>query len=229
MNFISIKSGTTVEGAEIEAFRTESRSQKWIYLIAGVHGDEVEGVYCLQQLFDWLKNNDDLPQTPMVVIPILNIDGYRAGTRTNSHGVDLNRNLPAKSWSNVAREAKYFPGTHAMSEPENVYLDKLFQKFPPAFIVSFHSWKPMLNINGNCRKFAEIMHDHNQYPIIDDIEGHPTPGSMGDYAPEKYNAPVLTLEFPVLSDGKTLKEIWDENSSALKALIESSELQKIIQ
>lgn len=229
MNFISLKSGTSVEGAEIEAFRTEARSQKWIYLLAGVHGDEVEGVYCLQQLFDWIKSNDEMNLLPLVVVPILNVDGYRAQTRTNAHGVDLNRNLPAKSWNNVAREAKYFPGTHPLSEPENIYFDKLMQKYHPAFIVSFHSWKPMLNINGNCRKFAEVMHEHNKYPIVDDIEGHPTPGSMGDYAPEKYNCPVLTLEFPVLNESLTLKDIWEENEAALKALMLTPEMNKLVQ
>ncbi|PIP96209.1 MAG: hypothetical protein COW00_19805 [Bdellovibrio sp. CG12_big_fil_rev_8_21_14_0_65_39_13] len=227
MNFIEIKHGTTVEGSEIAAFRSESKSNNWIYLLAGVHGDEVEGVFCLQQLFDWLKKDDDLAQLPLVVVPILNIDGYRAGTRTNSHGVDLNRNLGAKSWTSEAREAKYFPGTKPFSEPENLYLEKLFQKYNPSFIVSFHSWKPMLNINGDCREFAEIMFEHNNYPIIDDIKGHPTPGSLGDYAPEKYKCPVLTLEFPVLTEDLTLKEIWEENEKALKALMSSDKLSRL--
>ena len=43
---------------------------------------------------------------PIIAIPILNVDGYRSGTRVNSHGVDLNRNLPSKNWINEARDTK---------------------------------------------------------------------------------------------------------------------------
>jgi protein MpaA len=224
MNFIELKSGTSVEGSEIKAFRTESKSQTWVYLIAGVHGDEVEGVYVLQQLFDWLKKDEET-NLAVIVVPIVNIDGYRQGTRVNAHGVDLNRNLPAKSWEATIRAPKYHPGSKPLSEPENAYLDKLFQKYPPRFILSFHSWKPILNTNGNCRAIAELLERYNSYPIYDDSIGYPTPGSLGDYAPEKYNSPVLTFECPLLSSGKTLKEIWEENRPGLEVLMKSDLLK----
>lgn len=221
MNFIPLKSGKSVEGDEIKAFRSETKGNTWTYIMAGVHGDEVEGVYVVAQLFDWLKHQDDI-QRPTIVIPILNVDGYRAGTRTNAHGVDLNRNLPSKAWTPEAREAKYYPGTKPMSEPENIYLDKLFQKYPPKLILSFHSWKPLINTNGNCLEIAQFLERYNQYPIEqDDIVGHPTPGSLGEYGPQEYESPVLTFECPVLSDKKTLKDIWDENSVGLQGLMRS--------
>lgn len=221
MNFIAIKSGKSVEGDEIKAYKSESKGNSWVYIMAGVHGDEVEGVYVVAQLFEWLKQRDDI-QRPTIVIPILNVDGYRAGTRTNAHGVDLNRNLPSKDWSPIAREAKYNPGQKPMSEPENVYLDKLFQKYPPKVILSFHSWKPLINTNGNCLEIAQFLERYNNYPIVqDDIVGHPTPGSLGEYGPQEYNSPVLTFECPVLSSGKTLKDIWEENAPGLQALMRS--------
>ena len=94
-----------------------------------VHGDEVEGVYLLKNIFDWLKERNEI-EIPLIVIPILNVDGYRTGTRVNAHGVDLNRNLPSSNWESGARAAKYFPGNEALSEPENQFLVKLFNKFP---------------------------------------------------------------------------------------------------
>ena len=75
MNFTELKPGTTVEGAEIHAFKSEGKSTKYTYLMAGVHGDEVEGVYILKELFKWIKENEEL-NIPLVVIPILNVDGY---------------------------------------------------------------------------------------------------------------------------------------------------------
>ena len=220
MNFLDLKPGTSVEGADIQAFRSEKKASKYIYLMAGVHGDEVEGAFVLKNLFSWLKDEEGIDKS-FIVIPVLNVDGLRAGTRVNSHGVDLNRNLPSKDWTDEAREEKYFPGTAPMSEPENKYLDKLFNKYPPKIILSFHSWKPMLNSNGDCREVAEFLEKFNGYPVCDDIEGHPTPGSLGNYGPEKYNSPVLTLEFPVLSEDVTLNKVWEENEEGLKELLKS--------
>ena len=137
MNFTPLKSGESVEGDEILAFRSEEKASKYNYLIAGVHGDEVEGVYLLQELFKWLQ--DEEITAPLIVIPILNVDGYRSQTRINAHGVDLNRNLPSSNWTEKARDDKYNPGKSALSEPENKYLVKLFEKFPPKFILTLHS------------------------------------------------------------------------------------------
>lgn len=224
MNIVDLKSGHSVEGDAISAFRSETKGQKFVYLLAGVHGDEVEGVYVLKQLVEWLKDNDDY-QVPTIVIPVLNVDGFRAGTRVNAHGVDLNRNLPSKSWTDEARESKYNPGTKPLSEPENIFLDKLFTKFPPGIILTMHSWKPMVNYNGPCKDIAEILHKHNNYEVCDDIQGHPTPGSLGDYAPEKYGCPVLTFECPVISESLTLKEIWSESEAGFKEVMLSENLK----
>ncbi len=227
MNFLEIKSGTSVAGDIITAYRSESKSQKYIYLLAGVHGDEVEGVYILNQLTEWLKSNDQL-DLPVIIIPNLNVDGYRAGTRTNAHAVDLNRNFPTETWKKGYKEKRYFPGPEPLSEPENKYLLKIFSKYPPKIIFTFHSWIPMVNYNGDGKVFAEAMAEQNGYPIVaEDIEGHPTPGSLGDYANEKLKVPVITLECPVLDEEKGLKEIWEENKEALLAVMSLPELKNL--
>ncbi len=221
MNFIDLKPGISNEGDEVKAFRSEYKSSKYIYLLAGTHGDEVEGVYVLNQLIEWLKDEEDL-ELPLICIPVLNVDGYRAGTRVNAHGVDLNRNFPTDNWDPKARAEKYNPGKSPLSEPENQYLDKLFSKFSPSIIITFHSWKPMINYNGDCKDIAELLERYNSYPVCDEIKGHPTPGSLGSYAPKKFDCPVLTFECPVISEELTLKNIWEENQIGLKTLMNSS-------
>jgi protein MpaA len=220
MNFIKLKSGTSVEGDEIPAYRSEPKASTYTYLMAGTHGDEVEGVYLLKQLFEWLQEEDSSPCS-FIVIPILNVDGYRAGNRVNAHGVDLNRNYASSCWTSEVREPKYHPGSAPLSEPENIFLDKLFQKYPPHLIISFHSWKPFVNYNGNCEEAARFIAKYNNYEVMGDIEGHPTPGSLGEYGPQKYSSPVLTFECPLLSDEVTLKDIWQENEKAFKELLKS--------
>ena len=221
MIFSELESGHSLEGHAIPVFKTDIKAPKYLYLIGGVHGDEVEGVYVLKELFSWLKLEHNLKDLPMVVVPILNVDGYRAQTRVNAHLVDLNRNLPTKDWNGTITKAKYNPGPKPLAEPENQFLVKLFDKYKPGLIISFHTWKPILNHNGNCKDVAEYFHGYNKYEMAGDI-GYPTPGSLGTFAVEKYNAPVLTFECPELKTHReSLKDIWKENEEGLKQMFQT--------
>ena len=221
IDFEKIPSGKSVEGREIDAFISGKKGDKFLYLIAGTHGDEVEGVYVLEELLKW----EGLLKThyPMVVIPILNKDGYHKKNRLNARGVDLNRNYPTLDWNPKASEAKYYPGKSPLSEPENIFLDNLFKHYPPGFTMSFHSWMPLINYNGDSKKEAEFLARYNSYPVKEDI-GYPVPGSLGTYLPQRYHSPVITFECPLLKTRKSLQEIWRENEEGLKELFK----QKII-
>jgi len=227
MIFTELPPGKSVEGHPIPAFMTDVKADKYIYLIGGTHGDEVEGIHVLKELFAWLKNEHSLKDLPIVVVPILNVDGYRASTRVNAHMVDLNRNYPTKDWTPEASQKKYNPGPKALSEPENQFLVRLLDRFKPGFILSFHTWKPILNYNGDCQDVAEYLSTFNSYPIAGDI-GYPTPGSFGSFVPEKYQAGVLTFECPPLAEDKNLKDIWVENEKGLKSFLQSDLLLKKI-
>lgn len=217
MIFSELESGISLEGHPIPVFKTEIKAPKYLYLLGGVHGDEVEGVYVLKELFQWLKLEHSLKDIPMIVVPILNVDGYRANTRVNAHMVDLNRNLPTKDWTPTASKPRYNPGPKPLSEIENQFLVKLLDKYKPGLIISFHTWKPILNYNGDCKDVAEFMAKFNNYEIASDI-GYPTPGSLGTFVTEKYQSSVLTFECPELKKHReSLKEIWQENEECLKS------------
>ncbi len=224
MIFHELKPGLSVAGEKIKAFLSDTKGSKFIYLMAGAHGDEVEGIYVLQQLFDHLQKSSDI-DLPLVIIPVLNVDGLRANTRVNARGVDLNRNYPSDQWSEKYIQESHYPGTAPLSEPENQYLLKLFNKHPPGFILSFHSWKPMLNYNGDCLDVANFLHKYNSYEIVGEFTDHPTPGSLGELDPTKFNASVLTFECPLIDQNKTLKDIWAENEQGLYYLLKSDLLK----
>ncbi len=227
MQLSKLRSGKSVEGNEIHSYISDKDAPKYIYLMGGVHGDEVEGVYVANELHKWLEDSDDVT-LPIVIIPILNVDGYRSSTRVNSHGVDLNRNMPTQCWDPNFTQAKNNPGPSPLSEPENEYLMDLFKRFKPGFILTLHSWKPIVNFNGDCEDVANLLSKHNKYPIADDI-GYPTPGSLGTYGSVDLSAPVLTFEFPTLTDSKlSLKEIWDQNETGLKELFTSDILKRFL-
>jgi protein MpaA len=218
MKFEKIQSAISTNGNEIKAYKSEGHtSAKYTYILGAVHGDEVEGAHLAKNLFEWLQHENSIDMS-MIIVPIVNIDGFINNSRVNANGVDLNRNLPSQAWKPEYAEAKYFPGTAPLSEIENKFLVELFKNYPPRFILSFHSWYPVLNYNGECREIAEFLASYNKYDIAADFEDHPTPGSLGEYGPQFHNSPVLTFECPLLSETVTLETIWNDNKEALTKL-----------
>ena len=139
-------------------------------------------------------------------MPCLNIDGMHLKQRKNAAGVDLNRNLPTSDWSVQFTKESYYPGTHSNSEPENQCLVEYIKSYKPHFILSMHSWNPMLNTNGDCKRFAKAVSALTGYIITDDI-GYPTPGSLGTYAGIERNIPTLTYEVERGLDGRQISAI----------------------
>lgn len=224
MKFIELPHGTSVKGEKIPAFKSELDAPTYNYVLGAVHGDEVEGAHLAKEIFKWLSETNEV-NMPLVFVPVVNVDGYKAGTRVNGNGVDLNRNLPSAQWTPEAREEKYFPGTAPLSEPENKFLVELFKKYPPRFILSFHSWYPVINYNGKCKEIADFLASYNKYPIEADFLTHPTPGSLGEFGPQEFGAPVLTFECPVLGEGHTLDSIWKDNEEAFKKLFTTKTIE----
>ena len=75
--------------------------------------------------------------TQMWTISTMNPDGASRLERTNSHGVDLNRNWPF-GWNPRYSANRYYPGPYAASEPEVRAMLAFLDHLDPALIVSFH-------------------------------------------------------------------------------------------
>ncbi|MDH4199108.1 MAG: DUF2817 domain-containing protein [Spirochaetia bacterium] len=165
-------------------------------LVGGVHGNETEGVRFMEDFIrEFAMSSDRSPvNAEILAIPVFNPDGFLSFKRGNKNNVDLNRNMPTRDWSLNYSEPKYFPGPSASSEPETAAMISVLESFRPDFIISFHSWKPMININGPARPHAEVMQKKLDMEIVEDI-GYPTPGSLGTYAGWERQIPTITLEF----------------------------------
>ena len=136
MSFKELRFGESVGSRDIEAYYNQIESKKYLYLMAGVHGDEVEGVYVLSKLFNWI-NEIGVFKIPTVVIPILNVDGYNDQTRVNANGVDLNRNLPTNDWTNECKSEEYFPGKDLLVSQKIFFFMNYLKNLPQALFFHF--------------------------------------------------------------------------------------------
>jgi len=179
-----------------------NEKSKHVLIIGGVHGDEIEGVTLCRALIGKLTK-EPIKNLKITLVPEFNIEGVLLKTRQNYFGVDLNRNLPTKDWSQDYTKIRYFPGKAAASENENKALVEYLKNNSVDFIISLHSWKPMLNVNGDCSPIADHINKKTEYIIKEDI-GYPTPGSLGTYTGLEQKTPTLTYE---LQKGIDMEEI----------------------
>ncbi len=204
--------GPTEGGRKIELFQL-TRGSKNLLLMGGVHGDEPEGFFLVEEFVRSGLWRELEGVASLWVLPRLNPDGCATHTRVNGRGVDLNRNMPTKDWDPVARKERYQPGPSAGSEFESQTLIKIVERLQPHAIITMHTWEPMINYNGPARKLAEVMAAQSGYVITDDI-GYPTPGSFGTWAGWERKIPTITLEIERDSGSE---KTWSVHKDSLMA------------
>jgi protein MpaA len=180
-------------------------------IMGGFHGSEPLSVQLALRFAEYLYfGYHEKLDCKVVIVPCVNPDGLVRGFRSNSRGVDLNRNFPTKNWTTRYDKRSHYPGERPASEPETKAVMALIEKYQPDRIVSIHTPLRMVNYDGPARELAIQIALLNGYPATDDI-GYPTPGSLGSYAGVEKNIPTITLELP----RESFQKIWKENREAL--------------
>jgi protein MpaA len=209
--------GVTAKGEALNYFFSiHKKEERPLFFIGGVHGDEPEGVVLAKNLLSWLQKNNTDELNSWLLVPCLNVDGYKSNQRTNSRGVDLNRNFPSHDWSSDHKAPRYYPGPYPKSEIETQMIVRLIEEYRPRCIVHFHSWEPCVVYTGpEGKKFADIVAETTGYRVSEDI-GYPTPGSLGQYGWLNCKIPVICVEEKENSD---LDSIWPRFQSGLISLL----------
>ena len=194
-----------------------------VLILGGVHGDEPEGVYVALGLLQDFSEQFSY-KLELTIVPVFNPDGVFTSERVNGNNVDLNRNLPTRNWSSKVASPRYNPGPGPGSESETQALVQWVKKNPPALVISLHSWKPMINTNGDCHPESEIMANTTGYKVSEHI-GYPTPGSLGDYCGMERKIPTITYE---VERGSSVKKCLSLHIPAIKKALYQTEKREIV-
>jgi murein peptide amidase A len=118
--------GHSVQGRPIELTRVgDPAAARKILVVGEVHGDERAG----RGIVNALRRATPPADTQLLLVRDLNPDGFVHHTRTNAHGIDLNRNSP-QGWAGA--------GPRPWSEPETRALRRLVLRARPALTIYYH-------------------------------------------------------------------------------------------
>ncbi len=139
----TISYGTSLKGRALTSYIFGSTGPVTMY-VGGIHGSEPSSTNLMRAWMTELEANPTrYAGKRIVIVPAINPDGLATGSRTNSRGVNLNRNFPTDNW---AKSIKDTDGTHAtgggetpLSEPEAAALAKLTTSYRPRLLLSFHA------------------------------------------------------------------------------------------
>lgn len=188
-----------------------------VLVIGAMHGDELSSA---SFALHWMRlaqqaRGDGQTSIHWRFVPVLNPDGLlaRPPTRTNAHGVDLNRNFPTPGWTKEApahwvrrtgRDPRRWPGPRPLSEPETRFLDSEMQRFDPQLIVSIHAPFGLLDFDGPLSPPTRLGRLY-----LDQVGIYP--GSLGNYGGVHKGVPVVTVELPHAQRTPTdpeIRQMW---------------------
>ena len=203
--------GSSVQGRPIRR-RVVGTGARKVLFIGGIHGDETEGMEAAARLPSAFLGTPGLAsQVTLHVVEDMNPDGRRSSIRTNSRGVDLNRDFPA---SNRRRGA-------GLREPESRAIHALIRSLRPDLVIVAHSWRKryFINYDGPARRLAQVFSKHSGFPVVPSSSISATPGSLGSWCGWDLRIPILTVEW---LRGTAPEAAWRATRTALLATIRGS-------
>ena len=176
-------------------------------VIGVVHGDEYQGELLIEKYMAETKKEN------ILFIPCLNPDGRDLKTRTNSNGVDINRNFPTENWT-LSDKDNYYGGEKPESEIETRFVINIIEKYQPKSIITLHTPYKIVNYDGPAKELAKMISDIIKYPVEESV-GYPTPGSFGTWAGVERNIPIITLE---MDEEETIENLYNPIKTILNSL-----------
>ena len=229
--------GTSVKGRPliyVEFGPADSKNTTLVFSM--VHGNEITPLYLGFEMVGWaMEHMKKYPKSRLVIAPLVNPDGFFEfpKTRTNTHGVDCNRNFNTKDWKKDAlaawkkkfnSESSRFPGHEPDSEPETQFQKSLIDKIMPNKVLSIHSPLNVIDYDGPDRVALNVFsvdYVKKCQELRNRVKAIRTgffPGSLGNYAGQELGIPTITLELPTALAPKA-KEYWNKFKTGIETVV----------
>ena len=218
MNFTEFNFGFTELNNPLQALRsTNFYNEKWLYLIAGIHGVEIEGISLSTKITLWLKEANELT-FPCIIIPVLDLDGHLYQEQKITGNANLNHLFPISSLR-MSRSKGMFASPNILL-PEIFSLIDLLRKYPPQMIINFRTASTsakVISIGEDALSPGSFLAKSTGYPLIADNQ--PLAGSLEAFIYDFFLCSIVTLRLPHYSDKKTVNDISLENLKGLQLLL----------
>lgn len=197
--------GYSVRGRPITAYHFGNGGEA-ILFVGAIHGSEPSSSLILQDLIDDLNTNArQIPaHRQVVIVPTLNPDGYAAGSRNNSHNVNLNRNFATSDWTKDLQDTNgSVPGGGGetpMSEPETQAIAALSRQLHPRFVLSYHAVGSVVigNLAGDSSARASAYAAQVGYSVGTgrdaEIFDYAITGTYDDWLAQQLGVPSMIVE-----------------------------------
>ncbi|MFD0854342.1 M14 family zinc carboxypeptidase, partial [Actinomadura adrarensis] len=189
--------GRTVYGIEVTKDAQASDGKPVLLITGMVHGNEwASGEVAIEYAFDLTKNYGQdkkitrlLDRTRVMVVPIVNVDGFVANSRRTATNTDMNRNF-GFGWS----PDEPFPGAGPWSEPETENVRDVISSRQVTTFLTMHTCLanmlyPPLQLEAGLpqdidafRAFADAMGEQNGYYHVTSAEDYETAGEAIDWS-----------------------------------------------
>lgn len=195
------------------------RPKARVLAIGGVHGDEYSAISIAYLWMQAMQAHPESLDHHWLFLPLANPDGLfkkPRSTRGNANGVDLNRNFPTPDWEDAAHKywvnharsnPRRYPGNLPASEPETQWQVSIIKAFQPDAIISIHAPYGLLDYDGPDFARPDKMGNLKLRQL------GTFPGSLGRYAGEHLEIPVLTIELEsagILPSERDMLQIWQD-------------------
>jgi len=183
---------------------------KKIVMVASVHGNEWVGTPLLLYLQRHILQHPELLKgKTIILIPMLNPDGWVDDMRSNRRRVDLNRNFPSNNYG------RGLTGEHPLSEPESRILYEIIEKYKPQLIVGIH--QPFVCVDYDGKEVEELARKMAKLSKLPLRKLGVRSGSMGAYVRDK--SPLITLEMHYNDHNLPMPKLWKRYGQTLLAAI----------
>lgn len=124
-----------------------------VLAVGNIHGNEPGGL----RVVDLIRQLEVPAGVRLWLIDTVNPDGLAAGTRTNSRGVDLNRNADSGTWQSVGAGTSRYSGPAPASELETQGVQAFIDSVQPVVAVWYHQAANWVDDNTSVARYDLLL------------------------------------------------------------------------